>query len=106
MSRVDDGWHPAFIDPRIERVTLAHIEGPGVARHIWMTFVPAPPEQMRSLWLEVFDDGAEEPSLSVPCPVSTSALPSPTSSGGPTNPPAASSWRRRIGAGESGEACQ
>jgi hypothetical protein len=50
-----------------ERVTLADVEGPGVVRHIWMTFVPAPPEQMRSLWLEVFYDGADEPSVSVPC---------------------------------------
>src|SRR5262245_59969611 len=50
-----------------ERVVLADIEGPGGVRHIWMTFVPAPPEQMRALWLEVFYDGAEEPSVSVPC---------------------------------------
>ena len=28
-----------------ERVVLADIEGPGVVRHIWMTFPPAPPEQ-------------------------------------------------------------
>ena len=30
--------------------------GPGTIRHIWMTFPPAPPEQMRSLFLEVFYD--------------------------------------------------
>jgi Protein of unknown function (DUF2961) len=50
-----------------ERVVLADIEGPGVVRHIWMTFPPARPERMRSLSLEVFYDGAEEPSVSVPC---------------------------------------
>ena len=46
---------------------LADIEGPGTIRHIWMTFPPAPPEQMRALLLEVFYDGAAEPSVSVPC---------------------------------------
>jgi hypothetical protein len=50
-----------------ERVVLADIEGPGVVRHLWMTFMPAPPEQMRAVWLEVFYDGATEPSVSVPC---------------------------------------
>jgi hypothetical protein len=50
-----------------ERVTLADIEGPGVIRHIWMTFMAAPPEEMRAVWLEVFYDGADEPSASVPC---------------------------------------
>ena len=50
-----------------ERVVLADIEGPGVVRHIWMTFPPARPERMRALYLEVFYDGADEPSVSVPC---------------------------------------
>src|SRR6266540_6125927 len=50
-----------------ERVVLADIEGPAVIRHIWMTFMPAPPEQMRAVGLEVFYDGADEPSVSVPC---------------------------------------
>jgi hypothetical protein len=50
-----------------ERVVLADIEGPGVVRHIWMTFPPARPERMRGLLLEVFYDGAAEPSASVPC---------------------------------------
>lgn len=52
---------------RDERVVLADIEGPGMIRHIWMTFMPAPPQQMRGLWFEVFYDGASEPSISVPC---------------------------------------
>jgi len=52
---------------RGERVVLADIEGSGVIRHIWMTFMPAPPEQMRGAVLEVFYDGADEPSVSVPC---------------------------------------
>jgi hypothetical protein len=50
-----------------ERVTLADIEGPGVIRHIWMTFPPAPPEAMRAMWIEVFYEGSLEPSISVPC---------------------------------------
>lgn len=49
-----------------ERVTLADIEGPGIVRHIWMTFRPAPPEAMRAVWLEAFYDGGAEPSISVP----------------------------------------
>jgi len=50
-----------------ERVVLADIEGPGVLRHIWMTFPPQPPQIMRAMWMEVFYDGADEPSISVPC---------------------------------------
>ena len=50
-----------------ETVTLADLRGPGTLRHLWMTFPPAPPEVMRAVWMEVFYDGAEEPSLSVPC---------------------------------------
>jgi Protein of unknown function (DUF2961) len=49
-----------------ERVVLADIEGPGVLRHLWMTVLPAPPERLRALWIEVFYDGAGEPSISVP----------------------------------------
>ncbi len=50
-----------------ERVVLGDIDGPGTIRHIWMTFMPAPPERMRAVTLEVFYDGADEPSVSVPC---------------------------------------
>ncbi len=50
-----------------QTITLADIDGPGCVRHIWMTFPPAPPEVMRGLWIEVFYNGAEEPSVSVPC---------------------------------------
>ena len=49
-----------------ERVVLADIEGPGVLRHLWMTVLPAPPERLRALRIEVFYDGAREPSVSVP----------------------------------------
>jgi hypothetical protein len=52
---------------RGERVVLADVDGPGVVRHVWMTFPPAPPEVMRGLYIEVFYDGATEPSMSVPC---------------------------------------
>jgi len=50
-----------------EKVVLADLVGPGRLRHWWMTFPPAPPEVMRALVLEVFYDGAAEPSISVPC---------------------------------------
>jgi len=50
-----------------ERVVLADLAGPGVIRHIWMTFPPGPPERMRSLVLEVRYDDREAPSVSVPC---------------------------------------
>ena len=50
-----------------ETVELANLRGPGTLRHIWMTFPPAPPESMRALALEVFYDGRDEPSISVPC---------------------------------------
>jgi len=50
-----------------ERVVLADVEGPGVVRHVWMTFPAGPPERMRSLVLEVFYDGLDAPSVSVPC---------------------------------------
>jgi hypothetical protein len=49
-----------------ERVVLGDIAGPGMVRHIWLTVPSAPPEQLRSLILEVFYDGAAEPSVSVP----------------------------------------
>src|SRR5262249_31062587 len=51
---------------RGERVVLADIEGPGTIRHVWMTFPPGPPEAMRAKVIEVFYDGAAEPSVSVP----------------------------------------
>lgn len=50
-----------------ERIQLADIDGPGCIRHVWMTFPPAPPQDMRAVWMEVFYDGAAEPSISVPC---------------------------------------
>jgi hypothetical protein len=50
-----------------ERVVLADLDGPGTLRHIWMTVPPAPPEVMRGILLEVFYDGLQEPSVSVPC---------------------------------------
>lgn len=49
-----------------ERIVLADIEGPGTIRHIWMTFPPAAPEEMRAKLIEVFYDGHAEPSVSVP----------------------------------------
>jgi hypothetical protein len=50
-----------------ETVVLADIAGPGRVRHVWMTFPPGPPEAMRSVWMEVYYEGLDEPSISVPC---------------------------------------
>ncbi len=50
-----------------ERVVLAELAGPGRARHFWMTFPPMPPEEMRAVWMEIYYDGAREPSASLPC---------------------------------------
>ncbi len=52
--------------PSGETVVLADLEGPGCVRHIWMTFMAAPPEAMRAVVIEVFYDGRAEPSVSVP----------------------------------------
>jgi hypothetical protein len=49
-------------------VTLADIDGPGTIRHVWCTVPPAPPDALRALVLEVFYDGADAPSISVPLP--------------------------------------
>jgi hypothetical protein len=49
-----------------ERVVLADLDGPGVVRHFWCTVPAAAPEAMRALVLEVFYDGRDAPSISVP----------------------------------------
>lgn len=51
-----------------ETVTLADIDGPGTVRHMWCTVPPMRPEVLRALVLEVFYDGADAPSVSVPLP--------------------------------------
>jgi hypothetical protein len=58
---------PAKLLPVDHKEILAEIDGPGRIRHIWMTFPPAPPEAMRGVWLEVYYDDLEQPSISVPC---------------------------------------
>ena len=50
---------PSATIPPGERVVLADLDGPGIVRHLWMTFPPAPPETLRALVLEVFYDGAD-----------------------------------------------
>ncbi|MBX7159279.1 MAG: DUF2961 domain-containing protein [Acidimicrobiia bacterium] len=49
-----------------ERVVVADLDGPGVVRHLWLTFTPAPPEETRAVVLEVFYGDATEASISVP----------------------------------------
>jgi hypothetical protein len=51
-----------------ERLTLADIAGPGRVRHVWLTVPPMPPEPLRRIVLEVFYDGRDAPSVSVPLP--------------------------------------
>jgi hypothetical protein len=50
-----------------EKIVLADIKGPGRIRHIWMTFMQDTPEEMRSVWMEVYYDDMTAPSISVPC---------------------------------------
>ncbi|HEX5068451.1 MAG TPA: glycoside hydrolase family 172 protein [Myxococcota bacterium] len=50
-----------------ERLVLADIAGPGRVRHLWLTIPPMPPEAMRAVWLEIFYDDKDLPSVSVPC---------------------------------------
>ena len=55
-----------------ERVVLADFNGPGTITHIWLTVasgrLTAPPAFLRAQVLEIFYDGASEPSVSVPVP--------------------------------------
>jgi len=55
-----------MLNPK-QKIILCDLEGPGVIRHIWMTFPPMSPENMRSVWMEVYYDDNSEPSVSVPC---------------------------------------
>jgi Protein of unknown function (DUF2961) len=60
--------HPSYIFDPAQKVVLADIQGPGTVRHIWLTLGRLPPEIARSLRLEVFYDGLDEPSISAPVP--------------------------------------
>ena len=50
-----------------EKILLADIKGPGTIRHIWMTFPPMTPKLARAVWMEVYYDGSDAPSISLPC---------------------------------------
>jgi hypothetical protein len=49
-----------------EAAVLADLRGPGVIRHVWLTYPPGTPEQMRSVWFEVTYDDLDKPSISTP----------------------------------------
>src|SRR5580704_14103054 len=49
-----------------EKLILADIDGPGTVRHMWVTVMPMPPQDLRAVWMEIFYDGSETPSVSVP----------------------------------------
>ena len=51
-----------------ERVVLVDIDGPGTVGHIWLTVPPMRPDNLRAITIEVFYDGHDEPSISVPLP--------------------------------------
>ncbi|GAI02435.1 unnamed protein product, partial [marine sediment metagenome] len=45
---------------------LANIDGPGIIRHIWMTFSNRTPENLRGYIIRIFWDGLENPSVESP----------------------------------------
>lgn len=49
-----------------ETVTLADIKGPGMIRHIWLTFPERVPENLRSYVIRIYWDGSEHPSVAAP----------------------------------------
>lgn len=49
-----------------ETVVLCDLDGPGRVTHLWCTVPPAPPEVLRSIVVEGFYDGLDQPSISVP----------------------------------------
>jgi hypothetical protein len=49
-----------------QAIDLVDLDGPGCINHLWMTFLPGRPERMRAQLIEVFYDGADEPSIAVP----------------------------------------
>ncbi|WNO52429.1 glycoside hydrolase family 172 protein [Stakelama saccharophila] len=52
--------------PAGQSVTLAHVNGAGTVRRIWMTIDDRSPERRRNLWIEMYWDGASKPAVSVP----------------------------------------
>jgi hypothetical protein len=59
------GAAAGIVDPG-GRLALVEATGPGIIRHIWLTFPHADPVQARSLRLDGYYDGADKPSISVP----------------------------------------
>ncbi|GGJ08444.1 hypothetical protein GCM10010885_16950 [Alicyclobacillus cellulosilyticus] len=59
------GWKvsPSVIVKAHQTFTLAHIEGPGVIQHIWLTCFP---QFWRSLVFRMYWDGEEQPSVETP----------------------------------------
>jgi hypothetical protein len=51
-----------------EEAQLADFRGTGVVRRFWLTYPPGTPAQMRSVWLEIANDDAAEPSVVAPVP--------------------------------------
>lgn len=49
-----------------QTLTLAEIEGPGIIKHIWFTFVSDHPHGASSLVLRMYWDGEGQPSVEVP----------------------------------------
>jgi hypothetical protein len=49
-----------------ETVTLMDVEGPGIIRHIWMTYSPRNIHAHRNMILRMYWDGSDVPSVEVP----------------------------------------
>lgn len=52
--------------PAGDEAVIADIDGPATVRHIWLTFPPGPPAEMRSVLMEAYYDRLDEPSIAVP----------------------------------------
>ncbi len=49
-----------------ETYTLLDVQGSGMVRHIWLTFPPGDPVDLRNLILRIYWDGQENPSVEAP----------------------------------------
>lgn len=52
--------------PAGQTLVLAHGEGPGMVRRIWMTINPRRPQQLRGVVLRAYWDGADKPAVDAP----------------------------------------
>jgi hypothetical protein len=58
--------HPSDQIKAGETVTLLHVNGAGIIHRIWLTINDRSPEMLRSLRIDMYWDGAEQPAVSAP----------------------------------------